>query len=163
MKRYSVIAMITIWVTLLCAAFLQIMPLPGILDPFRPNWLLLVSLYWVIALPHRFNLGSVWLAGFILDLLWGATLGINALAFVLSTALVAAHFQKIRNFSIGHQALLMTGINVLYQCLSYVFELWLNNNVVMPVGYFCASLATVVAWPWLFLVLRKARRQWRIN
>jgi len=162
MRSSSLVCGVVIWSSILCAAFLTIMPIPTIFDAFRPNWILLVVLYWSIALPHRFNLGSAWLAGIVLDLVWGSALGINALAFVLACTLVVIYFQRIRSFSIGHQALLMTGVSVLYQFLSYLFELWLND-VVMPSGYYFSSLVTIVAWPWLFLVLRKTRRHWRIN
>lgn len=162
MQQYSIRSLLVIWCSLLCAAFLQVMPVPTFLDAFRPNWVLLVALYWAIAMPYRFNLGSAWLAGIMLDLIWGTMLGINALAFVFAITPVVIHFQKIRSFSIGHQALVMTGVSLLYQLLSYLFELWLND-VIMPSGYYFSSLITIVAWPWLFLVLRKARRHWRIN
>lgn len=162
MRQYSLVSLIVIWCSLLCAAFLTIMPVPTFLDAFRPNWILLVALYWSIAMPHRFNLGSAWFAGIMLDLVWGTTLGINALAFVLASTVVVIHFKKIRSFSIGHQAIIMTAISALYQLLSYLFELWLNDAI-MPQGYYFSSLVTIVAWPWLFLVLRKARRHWRVN
>jgi len=162
MRAHPITSVFVIWLSILCAAFLQIMPIPPFLDPFRPNWILLVALYWSIAMPHRFNLGSAWIAGVILDLVWGTTLGLNALAFVLVSTIVVIHFQKVRSYSIGHQALVMTGISGLYQSLSYLFELSLSD-VIMPSGYYLSSIVTVLAWPWLFLVLRKARRHWRIN
>jgi len=162
MKSNSIISIVVIWLSILCATLLQIMPIPTIMDAFRPNWMLLVTLYWSIALPHRFNLGSAWIVGVLLDLVWGTTVGLNGLAFVLTCTLVVTNFQKIRSFSIGHQALIMTGVSAVYQCLSYFFELWLND-VIMPSGYYLSSLMTLIAWFWLFLVLRKARRHWRIN
>ena len=43
------------------------MPLPSLLDAYRPDWVALVVLYWVIALPHRINIGTAWVAGLLLD------------------------------------------------------------------------------------------------
>ena len=145
MRQYSLVSVLVIWLSVLCAALLQIMPLPPIIDSLRPNWVLLVGLYWSIALPHRFNLGSAWICGIIVDLIWGTTLGINALAFVVSHAIVVVHFQKIRSFSIWQQALLMCSISLLYQTISYIAELWLND-VSMPSGYFHASFVPMLAW-----------------
>src|SRR5690606_35106783 len=39
--------------TLVAAAILAIVPLPNWLEFWRPEWVALVFIYWVIALPHK--------------------------------------------------------------------------------------------------------------
>ena len=162
MRQLPVVSLLIIWLSILCALLLQIMPLPPFIDAFRPNWVLLVGLYWSIALPTRFNLGSAWLSGLVLDLIWGSPLGINALAFVLVHSASVVHFKKIRSFSIWQQALLIAIISAIYQFFSYIFESWLND-VLIPDGYYFSSLTALIVWPWLFLILRKTRRHWHIS
>jgi len=162
MRQHPVISLLIIWFSVLCALLLQIIPLPPLIDAFQPNWILLVGLYWSLALPSRFNLGSAWLTGIMLDLAWGSPLGINALAIVIVHCATVVHFKKIRSFSIWQQTLLISGISLLYQLLSYLFESWLHG-VRMPNGYYFSSLTALIIWPWLFLVLRKVRRHWHIN
>lgn len=162
MRQYSIVSLAIIWCSIICAALLQIIPVPPLLEAFRPNWILLVALYWSLALPHRFNLGSAWVSGFVLDLLWGTTLGINALAFVCTLTIAVAQHRKIRSFSIWQQALLAVLFSFLYQVLSYFIESGLNGARI-PQHYYYSSLVALVVWPWLFLVLRKTRRHWRIT
>lgn len=97
----------SIYLTILLALLLTILPLPAIIDPYRPDWLTLVIVYWVIALPHRVNVGTAWIAGLLLDILMGSTLGVRALALAIMAYVAAMQFQKVRNFSVWQQAVVV--------------------------------------------------------
>nr|MBP8221035.1 rod shape-determining protein MreD [Aeromonadaceae bacterium] len=90
----------SIYLTILLALLLSILPMPALLDTYRPDWVALVVLYWVIALPHRVNIGTAWVAGLLLDILLGSTLGVRALSMAIMAYVAAMQFQKIRNFSV---------------------------------------------------------------
>ena len=50
--------------TLVLAALFTVLPLPDWLEAYRPEWVALVVIYWVVALPDRIGLFSAWITGF---------------------------------------------------------------------------------------------------
>ena len=69
--------------TLIIGFILSQMPLPAMLVWWRPEWVAMLVIYWVMALPHRFGIGSAWMAGIVLDVLKGSLLGMNALSLTI--------------------------------------------------------------------------------
>lgn len=153
---------IIIILTLLAALIASITPLPLSVDAFRPDWVLVVLLYWCLALPTKVNVISAWLMGFLLDVLLGSILGVHAAAMALSVYIVAGNFQKIRNFSVWQQALIVGVLSALYHLLVFWFQRILTDVVFLP-SYLYPVITTIILWPWAFLLLRKIRRHFRIN
>jgi len=153
---------IIIILTLLVALIASITPLPLSVDAFRPDWVLVVLLYWCLALPTKVNVISAWLMGFLLDVLLGSILGVHAAAMALAVYIVAGNFQKIRNFSVWQQALIVGVISALYHLLVFWFQRLLTDVVFLP-SYLYPVVTTIVLWPWVFLLLRKIRRHFKIN
>ncbi|WP_413693707.1 rod shape-determining protein MreD [Psychromonas sp. KJ10-2] len=58
-----------IYLTFFVCLVADIFPLPIMFNAFRPNWMILVIFYWIIALPHRVNIGHAFILGLILDLI----------------------------------------------------------------------------------------------
>ena len=156
-----VFSFIIIWLSIGTALVLQIMPMPEILDDWRPNWLLMTTIYWCLALPHRFNVGSAWLSGLFIDALWGTSLGINALALALVCSIVIKNFQRIRRYSVWHQAFIVSFISILYQFVSYVVQRFISD-VSLSDSYYLPVLSSLLFWPWVFFLLRKTRRHFKV-
>lgn len=151
-----------IGITILIALILSIMPLPLEIKAFRPNWLALVLIYWTLALPHKVNIGTAWILGFILDILLGTVLGVHALAMALVIFVTASNFQKLRNFSIWQQSAILFVFLILYHFVIF----WANKfliQVEFSVEYLYPALTSSVFWLWLFPVLRGYRRRFRVR
>ncbi|MBL0711031.1 MAG: rod shape-determining protein MreD [Colwellia sp.] len=148
--------------TLLIALMASIMPLPLSVDTFRPDWVLIVLIYWTMALPGRVNIITAWFMGFLLDVLLGSVLGVHAAAMALAIYIVADNFQKIRNFSVGQQVLIAGVVAALYHLIVF----WLQRlliDVVFLTSYLYPVITSMVLWPWMFLLLRKIRRHFSIK
>ncbi|MFD2167784.1 rod shape-determining protein MreD [Thalassotalea euphylliae] len=148
--------------SLLLALIASIMPMPLGVDAFRPDWVLVVVIYWSIALPNRVNVVTAWVMGFMLDVLLGSTLGVHAAAMALSVYIATVNFQKIRNFSLWQQAIIVGVLAALYHLLVFWLQRFLSDVVFLP-SYLYPVLTTIVLWPWVFLLLRKVRRHFKIS
>jgi rod shape-determining protein MreD len=151
-----------ILLTFLLALMLTIMPMPITIDAFRPDWVLIVTLYWSIALPNRVNVVTAWFLGFILDVLLGSVLGVHAAAMAVTVYIAAVNYQKIRNFSLWQQALIIAVLSALYNLLTFWTEHFLTQ-VPFLVSYLYPVITALIVWPWAFLLLRRVRRHFRVK
>lgn len=152
----------TISISIVVALMLQIMPMPMMVDAFRPDWLLLVLGYWTLALPQRVNVGVAFINGLVLDLLMGTTLGVHSLALSLVIFILAANYQRLRNYSVWQQAMMIGLLAALYHLVIF----WLQHlltDIYFLFDYLWPVLTTMLFWPWSFLILRKVRRQLKVS
>ncbi|WP_417359618.1 rod shape-determining protein MreD [Gallaecimonas pentaromativorans] len=153
---------LVIALSLLMAMVMAILPLPLGIDAFRPDWVLLVIFYWTLALPHRVSVGIAWLCGMMIDIMLGSTLGVHALALTLVTYVATMNFQRVRNFPVWQQA----GVVVMLVAAKLLLVFWvehLTNDVVITGRYFWPALTSAAMWFWLFPLLRRLRRRFRIR
>jgi len=153
---------IIILLTLLIALMASIMPMPLSIDAFRPDWVLVTLLYWSLAMPSKVNVITAWVMGFILDVLLGSILGIHAAAMAVSVYIIVVNFQKIRNFSLWQQAIIVGFSAALYHLIVFWLQRFLGDVVFLP-SYLYPVITTIILWPWLFLLLRRIRRHFHIT
>ena len=157
-SRHSLMIAISIFFALVMA----LMPLPISFEPYRPDWVLMVLMYWSLAVPHRLNIGTAWVVGLLMDLASGSPLGVNSLTYSVCIFITASNFQKIRNFSLWQQSILIA----LFLTLYHLMQFWLNHflmGVYFSPHYMWPVLTGMLCWWWIFLILRKYRRHFRIR
>ncbi len=146
----------------LLALMLGALPLPDLFEWGRPEWLAMVVIYWVIALPHRVGILTAWVLGLLQDVLHGSILGEHALALALVAALALALHQRIRMFPLWQQGVLVVVLVGLYQLILH----WLqsafgaSSNSLL---FLLPALISGLLWPWVFVVLRGVRRTFSVN
>lgn len=152
---------IAILLALLLGLILSVMPMSAGLQPWRPEWALMVTLYWVLALPHRVNIGTCFIVGLCMDILLGSVLGIHAAAYSFVGYFIARYYNRVRNFSLSQQALFILLLVMIERSVVYLVEYYVNNAA-LPTNYFLPALSSAIIWPWLFLLLRKVRRRFGV-
>lgn len=148
--------------SIIVAFILQIMPMPAVIDMYRPDWLLLILCYWTMALPNRVGIGATALCGVVLDVLYGTALGVHSFAMVIPVYLVAANYQRFRNYSVVQQAIMIFILSMLYHMLVYWLQYWLTG-VQFRFDFLWPVITSVFLWPWLFWFLRRYRRLLRVT
>lgn len=144
------------------ALVLMVMPMPAFMEPWRPDWLSLVIIYWVMALPHRVGMGSVLVLGLVADILMGSVFGIYATALLIMAYPAIRHFQRIRNYSFTQQAFVVAVLVLIKRVIVYELEHVLNDAV-FQLAYLYPVISSAIAWPWVYLILRKYRRHYLVR
>jgi len=148
---------------MLLALMLVMLPLPEWAQVFRPDWVTLFLIYWVMAIPERMGVVFAWIFGLLLDVTQGAILGQHAIALVFVAFFVQLQYQRIRMSSLLQQALVIFALLMFKQLI----VLWISGIVGQApeeiVSYFIPSIVGAAIWPWLFVLLRDARRRFTLS
>lgn len=147
-------ASLVFFISLFLAYLLYFYPLRGEISLWRPMLVFLTVIFWLMAEPHAIGVGFAWLAGILLDLLTGGTLGQHALAMGVSAYLLQLAGQRMSNFSVWHQTVAVAVLAVFYQLVAVVVGLMDGSNadnwfMLYPV------VSTVLLWPVVAIPLWK--------
>lgn len=149
--------------TFVLAAWLEVLPLPEMLDSGRPEWMVLVLIYWVIALPHRVGVFWGFGVGLFQDVLTGVVLGEHALAYALVAYITLLACKRLRVFSPVQQSgivFLLTGTALL---VTYTVQSTTGAMVQSPLMILLPALVSAVLWRAVFVVLRQVRHQFLVR
>lgn len=148
--------------TLIIALMLHMWPLPNWAEYIRPEWMVLVLIYWALAMPEQVGVTVAWVVGLLLDVTQGAILGQHAVGLVIIIYVINTQYQRIRVFSLAQQALVV----LLLLLIKSVLVLWVSGMVgqAPDIGlYFLPAVTGAIIWPWLFVVLRDLRRRFTVS
>ncbi|MDP6652908.1 MAG: rod shape-determining protein MreD [Gammaproteobacteria bacterium] len=152
-----------IFLSFFIAYLLAIVPFPEWAMNFRPEWVPMVLIYWVMALPYRIGIGSAWFAGLILDVLEGSVLGLNSMALVIIAYVAMSLHLRLRMFSSLQQAGLVLALVGLSLMLSNWLQIMTGQTVASNLMFLMAALTSAVIWPSLFQLLRQIRRSFDVH
>ncbi len=149
-----------IWISLVIALALTLIPLPEWARTLWPAWVTLAVVYWSLATPHSFGLIQAWLAGLLLDASTAGVLGQHALAMVLIAWTAQRFHLQIRPFPVWQQALVLLPLLAIYEFMLY----WLSGlmGLAGPVWAWPAALTGAAMWPLSFTMLRLVRQRFRV-
>ncbi len=141
----------------LAALMLSSLPLPDVAIVFRPEWLMLVLIYWCMVRPDRIGIFSGWLLGLVLDVMYGSLLGQNAMALALIAYLVNIFHLRLRVFPIWQQSFSVFLMAIIYLGLT-AWVRGIAGEFPITWGYWMPALTSAFVWPFVYILLRDLRR-----
>lgn len=162
MNALSTRGFLVIISSFIIALLISILPLPNWLNILWPQWVVLVVIYWVLALPHRVNLVIAWLLGLVLDGLYGSLLGEHALALTLVAYLVDRFHRQMRMYPILQQAICIFGLIFIYQLILIWIQGMLGLLTTDFYFFWASALTSMLFWPWVFTILRSCRQRFSV-
>jgi len=150
-----------IFITLLTALILSLLPMPDWTMWLRPAWVLMVLIYWSMITPLRVSIGLAWMMGILVDLLNGSLLGEHALAYTLVIYFVERMHLRLRMFPLLQQGMSIFVFVLFYQFILYCIQGFIGE---LPAShlYWLSSVTSTLLWPWLFVVMRDGRRWFKV-
>ncbi|BBO99819.1 rod shape-determining protein MreD [Sulfuriferula nivalis] len=122
----------------------------------RPDFLLLVLLFWLIYQPARVGLGAAWALGLLVDLTDGSILGQHALAYAVTTFALMLLQRRMFNFPPWQQTIHIAGLLLIEQSMSVVVATFVGDSF-HALQYFSAILTGALCWIPLWTVLHSQR------
>jgi rod shape-determining protein MreD len=148
--------------TLVFALVSMLVPLPGVLEPFKPYWPALVLLYWSLESEDRVTLGLAFMVGLGADLLNGMVLGEQALRLCALVFIALRFRSRLRFFPMWQQALAVLALLLNDRILLLIVRV-LAGASLPPASWWISPFVGAALWPFLFLLLDDLRARLRIQ
>jgi rod shape-determining protein MreD len=152
--------MIIIILTLFLGLMFSLIMLP--LGYIAPEWLLLINIYWAIALPSNNKIFLAFLSGFFVDIVLGQPLGISSLSYVIFIYIILHLYNSLRYMTIIQQIVIIIFLLVVKQHFFiwtfYVFGLNIDYQSLI-----ISSFITGALWPIIYYSLRFIRRKFQVD
>ncbi len=142
----------SVYFSLLLALLLQMLPWAGFGLLLRPDFILLVILYWLLRAPQLCNIGTAWFAGLLVDLITGGIFGQHALAYAISAFFAVSYQRRLALFNVWQQAAYVFVLLVLTQITLLILKLF-SGGEIPGWSYFLPSISGILLWQ-LFIFSR---------
>jgi rod shape-determining protein MreD len=112
-------------ISLIIAVFLQLMPSSGDWILWKPNFLLLVVIAWILYVPTQYGIGFASLVGLFADALFRTSLGHYVLVFALCGGVAYLLSRWLTYFSSFHRAFLVFILVIFGELVeAALFSIW---------------------------------------
>ena len=132
--------------SMLFAFALTLVPLPESLLAWKPQWVALTLVHWVLMQPRKSSIAMAWFAGLLLDALYGSSLGQHALGLTVVVFITMRLRLRINVFTLSHQlTVLLVALGV--YLLINLWVLGFTGNSPTAWLYWLSLAGSLIIWP----------------
>ena len=150
------------WLTLIGAFVLTLLPVGDLMRPIWPYWVAMVVIYWALEGNRLRSLGQAFVIGLLLDVFTGSLLGHHALSLLIISFLLERFRNQLRFFPPWQQAAAVMALLLNDRVVS-LWAVWIGGEPWPPFIWWLAPLVGMIVWPWLFLGIDWARQKRRVG
>jgi len=135
----------SVYISLLIAYICILFPWSNAALAVRPDFMLLVILFWLLRAPNLCNVGTAWLMGLFMDLAMGGIFGQYALAYTVTAFFAVVYQRRMALFSRTQQLLYVFSLLLLSQLILLILKAFAGAEFI-GWRYFIPSLSGVILW-----------------
>ena len=135
----------SIYLSIILALILLLLPCSGFVLTMRPDFMLLVIIFWLIRAPNLCNVGTAWLVGLFVDLATGGVFGQYALAYTIAAFFAVTYQKRLVLFSSTQQLIYVFLLLFISQLIMLVIKTFAGAQF-MGWTYFIPSITGVLLW-----------------
>lgn len=147
-------------VSVFTALLLQVLPLPSHYAWVRPEFMVLLCVFWSLYCPYRFGVILAWSIGLLQDMVVAGVWGAHAIALAFVAYICLCSYQRLRSYHLGQQTLWVFILVGIHQ----VFVNWVHglggyhapaHMIILP------TVVTALCWPLVVALLKPSRPIWQ--
>jgi rod shape-determining protein MreD len=123
----------------------MLFPWSGLALTLRPDFMLLVILFWLLRAPNQCSVGTAWFMGLWIDLASGGIFGQYALAYTITTFFAVIYQRRLVLFSSTQQLVYVFSLLFLSQLILLILKTFAGKEF-LGWSYFLPSITGVLLW-----------------
>jgi len=135
----------SIYLSLLVAYICILFPWSGPALSLRPDFMLLVILFWLLRAPNLCNVGTAWIMGLFMDLAMGGIFGQYALAYTVTAFFAVIYQHRLVLFNKMQQLLYVFSLLMLSQLILLILKAFAGAEF-LGWYYFIPSFSGAMLW-----------------
>ncbi len=134
-----------LYLSLILAFVFLLLPWSGFALKIRPDFILLVIIFWLIRAPNLCNIGTAWFLGLFVDLATGGIFGQFALAYTITAFFAVTYQRRLVLFNHTQQLLYVFLLLIISQIVLLIIKTF-SGAEALGWGYFLPSIIGVALW-----------------
>jgi len=150
-------SIVIIYSSLFLALLCQLFPWVGQGIIFRPDFMLVVLLYWLLRAPNLCHIGTAWVVGLLVDLATGSLLGQHALTFTLTAYFGLLYQRRLVLFNVWQLAAYAFALLFFERITILILKLFAGNDN-PGWHYFWPIFTSMLLWQAMILIFGSITR-----